>query len=668
MKKEFTLSRDTEFSFAQKTIYTLLNAGALFISLSLVGGVEINKLIWLLLLVWVLQVVASVLQPLFGLIGRKLGVLGLLAIGFFGYGLVLWLTLQLLLKNSDSIEFWPIVVASWLYALLITIINWAFVATSEKIYKIQLLRSIKVKNRNETDKPGYIFIQLDGVSAPVLDWQLKAGNLPNIAALLREEKYMFRTWHTGLPATTPASQAGILFGSNANIPAFRWYEKKSKQLVVANQTEGAKLIESRLSRGNGLLSNGGVSIGNLFSGDAETNIMVMSKMSGERESLQSMRQYSSFFSTPHGFMRSIVLAIGEIIKELYQARRQKALNIQPRIERKLSYVFLRAATNVLMRDMQTSIVIENMLKGVNSIYVDFLDYDEIAHHAGIARAESLASLSGLDKVVGLLYELKSNAPRPYEIILLSDHGQSQGRTFKQLHNGKSLEDFVKEFTKVKADDIQSSLNPIEEDSVTRNLLYARKDRGVVSRKLNKELEKSQKANAKNDSEIVITGSGNLGNIWLNAIPNRATISDIKRTYPKLLPSLVRVAGIGFIIVQTDKGPVCINGQGSIQLNDGKVTGVNPISNITASDYESLRRLSTMANAPDIIVLSTYDESTQEVHAFEELVGNHGGLGGWQTEAILLHPSKLTIPTKYTTNGLLYGAENVHKILKNWVSK
>ena len=74
----------------------------------------------------------------------------------------------------------------------------------------------------------------------------------------------------------------------------------------------------------------------------------------------------------------------------------------------------------------------------------------------------------------------------------------------------------------------------------------------------------------------------------------------------------------------------------------------------------------MKNAPDIIVLSSCEEGSNEVHAFEELVGNHGGIGGWQREAILLHPHRFSVSKKFTTDGEIYGAENLHNILKTWL--
>lgn len=49
-------------------------------------------------------------------------------------------------------------------------------------------------------------------------------------------------------------------------------------------------------------------------------------------------------------------------------------------------------------------------------------------------------------------------------------------------------------------------------------------------------------------------------------------------------------------------------------------------------------------------------------AFEELVGNHGGLGGPQTESFLLYPSCLPLD-RYDP---IIGGEHLHHILKHSV--
>jgi hypothetical protein len=57
-----------------------------------------------------------------------------------------------------------------------------------------------------------------------------------------------------------------------------------------------------------------------------------------------------------------------------------------------------------------------------------------------------------------------------------------------------------------------------------------------------------------------------------------------------------------------------------------------------------------------VLFGRYDLALGEVAAFEELVGSHGGLGGAQTEAMLVHPAAWTVPTGdldgLTVHGLL----------------
>jgi hypothetical protein len=65
----------------------------------------------------------------------------------------------------------------------------------------------------------------------------------------------------------------------------------------------------------------------------------------------------------------------------------------------------------------------------------------------------------------------------------------------------------------------------------------------------------------------------------------------------------------------------------------------------------------MPASPDIYVNSAVDPSTLEVSAFEELVGAHGGLGGWQDRGTFVAPSDLVEP------GLqIHGAEQLHEVL------
>src|SRR5207342_2087971 len=97
----------------------------------------------------------------------------------------------------------------------------------------------------------------------------------------------------------------------------------------------------------------------------------------------------------------------------------------------------------VMRPLVTSLVIEEMLRGTHAIYVTYTDYDEIAHHSGPARAESLEALDGVDRALGGLARASEDAPRPYHFVILSDHGQTLGATFRQRY-GKTIDDVVRQ--------------------------------------------------------------------------------------------------------------------------------------------------------------------------------------------------------------------------------
>ncbi len=657
----------------QYIAYSIASAITLTIVLSTFTSIKVDSGSSALVAIILIQIVQVFIQPIFALIARLLGVLGILLVSLFGYSLIVWGVLEIV-PGIQNVSFLGSLVATWIYAAVVAVLQWVMLAQSDEYFLNRAIKSSARKKRKETDVPGFVFVQLDGVSAPVFEWQLNAGNLPNIKSLIDKGTYSFSRWNTQLPSTTPASQAGILHGSHEGIPAFRWYERESDQLVVANQTSGAALIEKRVSNGKGLLADDGISIGNLFSGDAPRNIMVMSKLDGDRQALLAMREYTDYFSNLYGFMRAFVLSIGEMFKEIYQAQRQRIKKIQPQVARKGSYIVLRAGTNVLLRDLQTTIVVDQMMQGTNSIYVDYLDYDEIAHHAGIARPESMAALSGLDGVVGVLTKAAEHTPRPYHVVFVSDHGQSQGPTFKQINNGQSLEKIIGDLLGTSA--IRTSTDPVEQESIARSLLaHEASGKGVTSsasRQLDKSYRrKTQGTAAKplDDAEIVVTGSGNLGNLWLKHFNKRPTRQEIENKYPGFIEKLLQITGIGLVIVLEDKQtPICIGRQGQINLLTKKVHGTNPLSIYKNIRTKELLKLAMNSNAPDLQVISAMHLGSGEVYAFEELVGNHGGIGGWQTEAILIHPSELKIAKSFYEDGALYDSTTIHKIFVEWLTK
>ena len=327
-------------------------------------------------------------------------------------------------------------VGSWVYAVLDTALTAILSIDRDESYWGALVRGLTARRRDvvRTDRPGVVIIQLDGVAHPILAHQIRAGRVPTIARWVRHRTMRLDRWAALLPTQTSASQAGILHGRNDFIPAFRWWDKQRQRLIVSNRPSDAAEIAARASDGHGLLSADGASIGNLVHGDAVRSYMTLSTV-GRGDGLGQSDAFYHFFVSPYNYLHTIVLTLGEVLKELVQSRRAARRGIEPRHARGFPYPLARAATNVALRALSTSLVLEEMYRGTPVIYVDYTDYDEVAHFCGPERSEALDALDGVDSTLRSLEKAARDTPRPYRFVLLSDHGQSLGATFRQRLRG-----------------------------------------------------------------------------------------------------------------------------------------------------------------------------------------------------------------------------------------
>ena len=289
-----------------------------------------------------------------------------------------------------------------------------------------------------TEVPGIIFLEIDGLALPVLRRAMRDGNATNMARWLSEGTHRLTEWETDLSSQTGASQAGILLGSNDDIPAFRWVDKETGKLTACSNPADCARIEAERATGIGLLIDGGSSRGNLLSGEADEVILTVSRMDAEKRANPG---YRAFFANGFNVTRSLVLFGWEVILEWTASLRAIRRDVRPRGHRGGIYPFLRGAMCVIVRDLIVYGVLTDVMRGRPAIYATFSSYDEVAHHSGLERADTLEALRKLDEQFGRIERALRYAPRPYEIVVLSDHGQTQGATFKQ-RNGYGLDELV----------------------------------------------------------------------------------------------------------------------------------------------------------------------------------------------------------------------------------
>ena len=321
--------------------------------------------------------------------------------------------------------------------------------------------------------------------------------------------------------------------------------------------------------------------------------------------------------------------------------------MRPRGHRSGIYPLLRATMCVVVRDLIVYGVLTDMMRGRPAIYATFSSYDEVAHHSGLERSDTLEALRKLDQQFGRIENARRYAPRPYEIVVLSDHGQTQGATFKQ-RNGYGLDELVERslasgsVQSIKGGDEQASMASLAVGEATGSA-------------------PKPKRNEVGDRKVVVLGSGNLGLVYLMEEPRRLTLEEIEERHPGLLSALREHPHVGWVLVRSrEHGAMALGGGGIHYLEQGTIDGDDPLAAFGPNAPHHLRRTDGFPHVADLMIGSFYDPDLDEGCAFEELISFHGGLGGPQTQPFILHPASLEAPDEE-----IVGAEQVHAVLSAW---
>ena len=265
-------------------------------------------------------------------------------------------------------------------------------------------------------------------------------------------------------------------------------------------------------------------------------------------------------------------------------------------------------------------------------------------------------------------------------MILSDHGQTGGATFKQRF-GQSLQEFVLELMETQGSVIGQDtagedwghLNAYISDTieneesasskVAARALKSRTEDGQVVMGPEADDEMGSEGDEEEQPDVVVLASGNLGLISFTKWPERMTKEQIDQAFPAVLPGLREHELIGFVMAHSEAdGPVVLGGQGTYLLKDDRVEGTNPLEDFGPNAASHLRRTTSFPNCPDILVNSFYNSEGNEGAAFEELIGFHGGLGGYQTQPFIMHPAELKV------SGDMVGTANVYRVCKGWLDE
>jgi hypothetical protein len=514
---------------------------------------------------------------------------------------------------------------------------------------------------------GFVGIQIDGLSTPHLKMALERGYLPHIQKHL-QRGFTLREYQAGLPSTTPAAQSAIFYGTSAGIPAFRWFEKNTGQLISCNDPDHVQHFREKLFAGRTGLLDGGSSYSNILDGGAARSIFTVSSPHPQTlfGRFGGLRLLLLVLLHPLRLCRMIGATFMEYFTDLFE--RWHFRKTRPwRVSEGL-FPLIRILCNVILRELQTFGVIADIYVGVPRIYTTYSGYDELGHHFGPDSQAALKSLRHTDKRIGeIMRMLRYAAGIDYQLIILSDHGQTPGYPFTHKFGttlGEAVSAFLKEnqlaaiasgpleFTRIQLGYLHHELDA--HPTHWRYRIY-RKTKNLLQKKIAELVPETIKVDK--DGGVVVTYSSSLAHLYITGSPRRLRATEVEQAQPLLVRFLSRHKGIGFVLARGDADTVwCYHDGAAISGTAAAPPSELAFLSVYGEPGELWPQLCRFAlddACGDLILFGAYDG--KRIVCFDDQVGGHGSVGGEQYQPFLILPDShpLSQRPRLVGNAFLY---------------
>ncbi len=506
--------------------------------------------------------------------------------------------------------------------------------------------------RVEGVRRGLLILQIDGLSHASLRRALLRGRMPAVSSLLARGTHQLHPWSCGLPSNTPAVQAGLFFGSRRDAPGYRWFDRDAGRSRSASTPEDLRLLEERAAAaGRQPLLEGGSCINSFMTGGAAKRLMTVASQRdpSSPRGRDELTDFNLFWLSPFDYTKAMVAAVWDFATGLAWEALGRLGGRRPRVRRSLRQFATRAVANALLREAAYFWIRQDLVRGVPVIYSNFVGYDEIAHYSGPDAYEALVSLSAFDrKLRRLLRLMRGGTPIAYDLVLLSDHGQSPSVPFRQLY-GRTLESMVAEMTGPHpAQPAAAPAGTAYVSGLLRELQSARPGGlSPAADRSRRTLERLSAGGADGPSPppehptTVVCISGCLAHVYLRGRQRPALLQEIEAELPGLVERLASHPGIEFVAARLAPGAaVVIGADGVTDLGSGDVRGeADPLGPYTDRQHwaRELARLMECPSSGDLVLNGALLPGGGVV-VFEEQVSSHGGLGGNQTDPFVVAPA------------------------------
>jgi hypothetical protein len=490
-----------------------------------------------------------------------------------------------------------------------------------------------------------VLVQLDGVSRRRLDWAIGQGHMPFLARRLERGRLALAPGRSGSPASTPAFQAGLLYGVAPSLPGFVWYDRKTGREVRMDRATDAASVEARLSREHPPLLRGGTSYFSIFSGGAALPHFCLSGLAGDWPIEALTDGFSAWDALASGMIHSLTAvrtgarALYEIGAGLWQGA-SWSLSLG-RLKHEPRFLLHRLLVGALMRELAVEGIVLDVARGVPAVYCDLIGFDEYAHRRGPDAPLAVAQLRSMDTALAVILAATDAVPElRYDVFVFSDHGHVATKPFQSL-TGLSLPEYL-----ALADGGVSVPRRLAGEEAVR-LAQTRALRGVIGawpvareragRALDR-LERGLIGHALGFARldrVVTAEAGDLAHVYFTDASAPLDLEAVRARHPGALSALRESRAVGIVAARGGRRGVALVGMLELDLSrpDDVARLPHPEPALLAT---YLSDLVSLPASGDLVVMGWRGDGRRPV-AYAWEFGSHGGVAPEEMEIFFLHP-------------------------------
>jgi hypothetical protein len=502
----------------------------------------------------------------------------------------------------------------------------------------RLVRRARIGARPERTRRRFLVIQIDGLSAAVLDRALADGRMPFLRRLLARHGYRRQPMTVGMPTSTPAFQFAAMYGARPDIPGFHYHDKRRGMDIHFPRAGHANLVETDQAGGRLGILRGGSVYGCVFTGGADNDFLSFARLS-RPTGRGLIRTLSGFVVIGWVLAKGAVLTLAEIAQACLRLLRQPW-----GLRGHGQWLLLRVGIAVWVRELFTLAAARDLEAGVPAIYVNFLDYDVAAHAFGPRSRRAFRSLRPVDRSIRQICRVLRRVPEyQYDLYILSDHGQADCTDFQTLSGGQPLQRLL--FDQVIAR--SPSGRPVVSTGGSPAYGHGFKSYRIARRRWLRSVfsageavgEESEREAHQRDGIRVICAGPNAF-LYVLDVREPLDIDQLAERLPGLAEAISRLPGVGVVLARSGVGPVAFWRGKSCRLS---AADPGPFAERAdrAIVLAGIADLMAMPSAGDLVI---YGIDAPEGHvSYIPERGAHAGPSVDELHTFIIHSPGVTLP-------------------------